>query len=855
MKGKQKSEFGDTPGHAFRGNRISDKATVVSSLEFGDDPGHDFHGNQYIVVGSKEHPVHVSSAVEAAEFIGEGKYVQLPPNQVSILLDKLAHDAQEAQRLGEKAPTYDLCKISVADTNLFCVDSKGIPRIDMPQLATANPVPGSPADALPRNDRGWVDISGAFLDKLEAEGHTVSNVTVRADQLKATQNELNGAKVGGIMDALEAGKNIPGSVWASNDNYVLDGHHRWAAEVGLDYQDQHLGDVTMPITRVDLPISVLLDSAKQFAKEMGVPQAGVSASAQFGDVSGHAFHGNQWVEGTGDEASFYDELKTWTDQFPKGTAFRAMHKGDVERVQRTGTLDSSAGEVFVSTDPTYSRAYLTKGEVMVALNIPKGATPVTGGEKLQVYSFPSLPASSIVGIFDPKNAPWAEGKPYEYYETPNEMAEREKLTAVVSALEFGDVSGHEFHGNQWTGNVGNVETLRGLAKKAQQTGTLDTFKTIHEAALGHGEIGSVNDDLDLDTVTERQVQMAHKQIYEASQRALTKAGAPETIEVFRKGRGQHDTGVVSVSTRKLDTFTEPQKYTISRSDVLTYGEGLQRGNFKEDELQVEADKLRAAVTSSLAIEFGDSEGHAFHGNQYTKVDAGDKEHWDKVHAQEDADMKYAQQGATLHAALEDWTHNGESARAIRHDAEDILNGHGTPSDRPGVDRWGQKLDPEGLHRYASGIMEAASLSPPTKIPLYRGDSVSMTQDEAEKYYKGLDGITFPLASFSETPKVADRFAEWNRERDTDNDDTTKNLPATMINYTIDTGAHAVSTEADAGSFWEDEKEHIVTGDYKIDSVLVGVEPDYYERTLMPGTSTPRAEIVAHPVLNIHLVPA
>lgn len=273
------TKFSKAPWHT-RGDKVT--ASAQLAMEFGDTEGHPFHGNQWtggIGDGSKENPIHVSSAIDAAYLIGQGKYVQLPPEKVSILLDKLAKMANEAKLSGTTAPNYDLCKISVPDSNLFCAESKDIPRIDMPQLATANPVPGSPADALPRNDRGWVDISGAFLDHLRSEGHDVSDVTVRADQLKATQNELNGSKVAGLMEAMESGKNIPGSVWASNDNYVLDGHHRWAAEVGLDYSDNNKpGDITMPITRVDMPISVLLDSAKQFAADMGVPQAAVASA-------------------------------------------------------------------------------------------------------------------------------------------------------------------------------------------------------------------------------------------------------------------------------------------------------------------------------------------------------------------------------------------------------------------------------------------------------------------------------------------------------------------------------------------------------------------------------------------------
>ena len=58
-----------------------------------------------------------------------------------------------AEALGEKAPVYDLCKVSVRGTNLFCADALDIERDKMPQFL-AFPKPGSEADKLPRRPRG-----------------------------------------------------------------------------------------------------------------------------------------------------------------------------------------------------------------------------------------------------------------------------------------------------------------------------------------------------------------------------------------------------------------------------------------------------------------------------------------------------------------------------------------------------------------------------------------------------------------------------------------------------------------------------------------------------------------------------
>lgn len=65
-------------------------------------------------------------------------------------------------------------------------------------------------------------------------------------------------------------------IFISNDNYILDGHHRWAAVVGRDAADGKLGDSMMHVTKVDSPISELLHVANTWANAFGIKQtAGV----------------------------------------------------------------------------------------------------------------------------------------------------------------------------------------------------------------------------------------------------------------------------------------------------------------------------------------------------------------------------------------------------------------------------------------------------------------------------------------------------------------------------------------------------------------------------------------------------
>src|SRR6188508_2030627 len=68
----------------------------------------------------RETPIKVSNIDEAVSLILKGKVVELASvktvNTVLIKLAKMAHDAEAR---GEKAPEYDLCKVSVAGTNVF----------------------------------------------------------------------------------------------------------------------------------------------------------------------------------------------------------------------------------------------------------------------------------------------------------------------------------------------------------------------------------------------------------------------------------------------------------------------------------------------------------------------------------------------------------------------------------------------------------------------------------------------------------------------------------------------------------------------------------------------------------------
>jgi hypothetical protein len=202
-------------------------------------------------------------------------------SMVSMKIDQLAKAAAEAKAKGDKAPNFNLCDITIPGTNLYCKGNKGIPREDMPQFK-GYARPGSIADKLPKNSDGEVDTESQFKVLLKKNGVAVSEPqSVPADQLKATQTELVGAKVAGMTKVLETEPNHPkitAPIYVSNDGYVLDGHHRWAAVTSAAVASGK--PAMMNVRVIDMPIKDLVKISNEFADQIGIQQKKADANSE-----------------------------------------------------------------------------------------------------------------------------------------------------------------------------------------------------------------------------------------------------------------------------------------------------------------------------------------------------------------------------------------------------------------------------------------------------------------------------------------------------------------------------------------------------------------------------------------------
>lgn len=208
----------------------------------------------------------------------------LDRQKISMKIDDLAKAGAEAKAKGEKAPNFNLCQVTIPGTNLYCDDNKGIPRSEMPQFK-GTPEKGSPAEKLPKDEAGEVDTEEFFKDMLNKDGIKVSEpTTVPPDRLKATQSELVGVKVAGMSKVLDnpehpAYKKITAPIYVSNDGYVLDGHHRWAAVVAHNAANPDK-QIPMNVRVIDEPIEPLVKRSNKFAEDIGIrPKAADTGAA------------------------------------------------------------------------------------------------------------------------------------------------------------------------------------------------------------------------------------------------------------------------------------------------------------------------------------------------------------------------------------------------------------------------------------------------------------------------------------------------------------------------------------------------------------------------------------------------
>jgi hypothetical protein len=188
------------------------------------------------------------SLEERAEKLANGERVQVSKKEAKKMMKIMA----------KREDNPDLTNMHIEDTQLYDEDNLGIPRNKMPQVPS--------------------DTKAVFISEMEKRGVRVQRGVADPAKLHPIQEEMSASKVGLIMKKLrKKGMKTDdgGRIVISKDNFVIDGHHRWAAAAMLSFEDS---SIKLPVIRVDMNHKDLIDVTLAWNKASGIQSIGMGES-------------------------------------------------------------------------------------------------------------------------------------------------------------------------------------------------------------------------------------------------------------------------------------------------------------------------------------------------------------------------------------------------------------------------------------------------------------------------------------------------------------------------------------------------------------------------------------------------
>lgn len=156
-------------------------------------------------------------------------------------------------------------------TNRLLRGNLGIPRVDMPQLGFI-PEARTWADVLPKDPQfGGVDLGPWFWNHLVTQGVRMDHTMVPLVKLRPTQRELNCEKVTALTQAVMDGGLKKPCLFICREGHIIDGHHRWAAELVAAVRRGNLKTAKVQVSRAALSIHEVLEEADRFLDQWTAP--------------------------------------------------------------------------------------------------------------------------------------------------------------------------------------------------------------------------------------------------------------------------------------------------------------------------------------------------------------------------------------------------------------------------------------------------------------------------------------------------------------------------------------------------------------------------------------------------------
>lgn len=263
--------------------RVSSRVAFRFAKEFSSEKALKEYLEKHPKADPKKHSIAEKPKIEVDPELHEEFREALPEYHLEIVAggdrELEEADVERAKEIAKKVKegiqaAADVCKMSPP----VCEGNLGIGRDNMPQimdkpikelLKSKDPKEKAKGEAAveagadPKSDKSMKDI---LLDSLRESGVKIKKEKVPVGQLKATQKEIQADKTFDMADSHLKGKYDPSKeqIIVSNDNHILDGHHRWAALLTAS------PDRKMEVIRVDMPMREFLE---QSFKQPGVFRA------------------------------------------------------------------------------------------------------------------------------------------------------------------------------------------------------------------------------------------------------------------------------------------------------------------------------------------------------------------------------------------------------------------------------------------------------------------------------------------------------------------------------------------------------------------------------------------------------
>jgi hypothetical protein len=191
---------------------------------------------------------------ERMEKLANGERVEVTADEIRKVIDIMS----------KRSDNPDMTNMHIKNTELYDEDNLGIPRNKMPQV---------PSDA-----------KAEFILAMEQRGAKATRGVADPKKLHPIQKEISASKSAQIALSLEKrgiGSSDESRIIISKDNYVIDGHHRWAAVSLMSFSSP---DVRLPVIKIDMNHKDLIDATLAWNQATGIQSIGMGENNPRGQL-------------------------------------------------------------------------------------------------------------------------------------------------------------------------------------------------------------------------------------------------------------------------------------------------------------------------------------------------------------------------------------------------------------------------------------------------------------------------------------------------------------------------------------------------------------------------------------------